>query len=536
MRSTSERLLPIRGIMFDPARLIERHEFYFGLLEDLARWGINTILWHFVDDEGFMLRLSAYPQFASPYAFSKAKMRRFIRAAAQVGIDVIPEVESLGHARWLTSLPQYSHLADGGEVGFNAACPSHPDTLEIYGRIIREVAELFDSPYLHVGLDEVDLSGCPRCRRRARGRAHWWLYARHARALHRIVSDCNKRMIMWADHVENAPAILKHLPADVILMHWQYGRVYPERIEPSLQAGFDVILAPAICRGGNMICPTEGNLRNTDAMVALARRWRRRGVVGLINTFWTSIRGLRDTYIPAMAYTGRSLSAARPLEKRTFYRRYVRERFGLRHAAPADAMSMLHRTPVTRNELRALMFDSPADMHEAMNIAASGDLDARIETLGECIDTLSRAGKGVRTHRPEFYANIAAAKIALACLLNGRDLREALEAYARAEDLHDRGASVKTVAGHLSDAIGALQRIQRRTDGAYRLASSQWDRTRYPSDPKKYTRRPGSIPCSCDALLGRLARCRYFIGKFLPAFRKAASRFERDGTFPSLAV
>jgi len=39
--------------------------------------------------------------------------------------------------------------------GFNAICPSHPETLEILSDIITEVADLFDSPYLHAGLDEV---------------------------------------------------------------------------------------------------------------------------------------------------------------------------------------------------------------------------------------------------------------------------------------------------------------------------------------------------------------------------------------------
>ncbi|MHC4718709.1 MAG: family 20 glycosylhydrolase, partial [Planctomycetota bacterium] len=50
----------VRGIMVDPARLVERHEFYFDLLEQMAAWGLNTLWWHFDDDEGFMLALDGH--------------------------------------------------------------------------------------------------------------------------------------------------------------------------------------------------------------------------------------------------------------------------------------------------------------------------------------------------------------------------------------------------------------------------------------------------------------------------------------------
>ena len=144
---TSRKQIGIRGLMVDPARLTERHEFYFDLLESMAAWGMNTLWWHFADDDGFVLKLKSHPELATPYAFSRSEMRRLIDAAGKLGIDVVPEVESLGHARYITRLRQYAHLADGSTdgSGLNAVCPSHPDTLDILGEIIAEVAEVFDS-------------------------------------------------------------------------------------------------------------------------------------------------------------------------------------------------------------------------------------------------------------------------------------------------------------------------------------------------------------------------------------------------------
>ena len=524
--------VPIRGLMFDPARLTEREEFYFDLLEDLAGWGINTLLWHFVDDEGFVLKLDSHPELATPYAFSKAKMRRFIAAAGRLQIDVIPEVEALGHARFITSLPQYAHLADGGDVGFNAACPSHPDTLRLYEQIIGEVAELFDSPYLHAGLDEVNLSGCKRCDRRGRGRPGWWVYAQHAKKLHKIITGCGKRMIMWADHVEREPAMLKVLPKDIVLVHWQYTKVRPERIAPSLDAGFEVILAPALCHYGDVICPNADNFRNMDDMVALAARWRRRGVVGLVNTFWTSVRGLRDAYIPPIAYTGRMLSAGKAVPKIPFLRRFLRERFGLTDGNAARALWGVYQTPIRRAELKALLFDSPADIHAAINIACEDGFDRRVEALGRCAADLSAVGGSVKKRKAEFLATVSAARIAVACLGNAVHLRAAYEAYRRAEDLKDKGCEPAVAGVELDDAAGRLEHISRSVEAAFELARREWDRTRYKRDPKKGIWRIASTPCKADVLLGRLARCRSYSVKLAAEFRRAVSRYRRGGLFP----
>ena len=81
---------PIRGIMADPARLIEKHSFYFDLLEMMAEWGLNTLWWHFVDDQGFQLVLDGHPELATPHAFTKPEMARLLAKAESLGIDVVP--------------------------------------------------------------------------------------------------------------------------------------------------------------------------------------------------------------------------------------------------------------------------------------------------------------------------------------------------------------------------------------------------------------------------------------------------------------
>ena len=81
-------------------------------------------------------------------------------------------------------------------------------------------------------------------------------------------------MIMWADHVERDPALLKALPKDIVMAHWQYREVRGEQIERSLRAGFEVVCCPAMLRHRHVILPHCSAADNTERMIATARRLR----------------------------------------------------------------------------------------------------------------------------------------------------------------------------------------------------------------------------------------------------------------------
>lgn len=523
--------LDIRGLMVDPARLVERHEFYFDLLAKLPRWGFNTLWWHFVDDEGFVLKLRSHPELATPYAFTKAETTRLLAAASDVGIEVVPEVETLGHRRYITRLPQYAHLADGDPCDFNAVCPSHRDTLPLLAEIIREVAELFDSEYFHAGLDEVNLSGCRRCERRARGRPRWYLFGRHVRAIHEIVTACGKRMIMWADHVEEAPALLKVLPKDIVLAHWQYGQLDVEAIERSLDAGFEVICAPAMLSHTTVIQPNRQAAENTEQMIAAARRLTRRGVLGAVNTWWESWRILRDAALPMAAYSGHLLTGGRP-ERTAFFRCFLRDQFGLQSTPAAEAMWQLHELAPVLEELLALLCDNPAAMLGAITLAGKSGFESRAATVCSAVETLAAAAGKVRRNADGFNASVLAGKVAGGCLQNGLDLLRAYNCYRQAAQQRNRLREDELVARHLDEAAEVFTAMGRRLDVLCREVSAEWDRTRHRGDAKKAS---GSVtaPCQRDMLLGRMVRCREFLRRLAGNFKRSIAAYRRGGPFPT---
>jgi len=515
-RGKSGRPWQIRGVMADPARLIERHEFYFELLERMAEWGLNTLWWHFADDEGFMLKLSSHPEVAGPHAFSKAEMRRLIARAAELGIEVVPEVEALGHTRYLTRLPEYAELADGDALAFNAICPSHRRTLPLLEEIIREVAELFPGRYFHAGMDEVNLGGCRRCRRRGRGRPKWWVYARHARAIHSIVRSAGKEMILWADHVEKDPAMLKVLPRDIIMAHWHYRQVRREPIRRSLAAGFRVIGCPAMCHSGDVIMPNEANFANMDAMTSFLSRLGRTGrgqgagVLGVVNTWWTIWRGLRAA-----------------IDRAAFMRRFAREFFGLTDAKAAGAIRELHALMIGRAELLACLFDSSAGMYDALKLAERDDFRRRGQRIDECTRTLRAFGRKPHRRPREFAALVLAGTVAGLCCRRSVDLAAAFALYRRAKRAHDAGRPRAQVAGVLQEAASALRKMQGELRAVVRAVAAEWDRTRYANDAKKKRLGRGD-----DALLARLYQAERFGAELMRQLGRAIRRYPATGRFP----
>lgn len=496
--------LEIHGLVLDLARLTERHEFYFDLLERLAGWGFSHLFLHLSDDQGFALTLDSHPELASPHAFTKAEMRRFVAAAKRHGIEIVPKIETLGHARYITSHPRYAHLADGSAKGFNAVCPSHPDTLKLLRDILAETAELFDSPLFSGCLDEVDFSGCPRCARRARGKGEHWVFARHVVAVERILRSAGKRMIMAADHVEKTPELLDLLPRSVVLGHWHYEKISPPPIRRSLAAGFDVICASALCHWLNLIQPCAQNFDNMDAIAVTAARLARKGpgpgrVLGVVTNWWTPYRGPRDAYLPAVAYAGAVLNGG-PADRVEFLRGYLKETFGLDSLPAARALWGLYERPMPRFSAKAILCTSEQDIAEAAARAGKNGFAADARQTARHAKTLTAAAKRVRRARPEYDALVLAADVQAFCFAQGLRLRTIGEIRGR-----DRltPAALKKLAAVGRETLDALDEMIARV-------GAEWDRTRHARDPKKFWTKQ-AMDCPTDHLLGRMVRSREYL-------------------------
>ncbi len=320
------RIMRINGIMIDCSRLMERHEYYFRLIDFLSAWGQNVLLLHFADDWGCGIALPGFEKLAMPNAFSTDEVRALIHHGRERGVEVIPELEVFGHTRFLTDQPDYEHLYAGtksGRLTFNAVDPLHPQTHEVMDGLIRAVAELFPSRYLHLGCDEVDLT--QYCR--SKGLDEKAVWTDYVNGMIERAKQCGKTPMIWADHPAGEDAIAERLRKDVVLAEWRYEEDIGDTVLPRLkEAGFkDFVVAPSLACYRYRFFPTEISFENTKRMAAIGAR---HGVLGLINTIWCPWRYLQNALYYGIAYSARQVQAGGELNMREFQEEFARSVFG----------------------------------------------------------------------------------------------------------------------------------------------------------------------------------------------------------------
>lgn len=155
------------------------------LIDILAWFKLNIFHWHLSDDEAWRLEIKAYPELttvgatrgpdeillpqlgngAEPVSgfYSQEDVRAIVAHAGRLGVDVVPEIDIPGHST--ATLAVLKELSDGQEApdsyhsvqGYpnNALNPAIEETYDFVATVFDEMVELFPSPYIHIGGDEV---------------------------------------------------------------------------------------------------------------------------------------------------------------------------------------------------------------------------------------------------------------------------------------------------------------------------------------------------------------------------------------------
>lgn len=186
-----------RGFMLDVARTwisADRVKRYIDLMAHLK---LNKLHFHLTDDEGWRIEIKSHPELAqiggfrggdSPvfprYAkfdekwggyYTQQELKDIVAYASQRNIEVIPEIDMPGHSKALGAI--YPHIlcnytpdhtiTNGLEIR-NVWCAAKESNYALIDDIIREVSQIFTSPYIHIGGDEVNMEQwkqCPDCQR-----------------------------------------------------------------------------------------------------------------------------------------------------------------------------------------------------------------------------------------------------------------------------------------------------------------------------------------------------------------------------------
>jgi hypothetical protein len=326
----------IRGLMVDAARVPESMDYYRRVIEFCADWELNTLQFRLADDQGSALRFASVPDLLiHKNAYSPEQLKSLADYAKSHGVDLIPELESFGHTGYITRSPAYAHLLDDSSQGsseFTGIIPVSPETLQLFGKLYREVAEIFPSTYLHGGCDEVNWGGSALSRRALETKTRAQIWAEYLNALNHISESLEKQFIVWGDFVlRKEPEILARLNKSTIIMDWNYSENSSSKLQDALLKvranGSRAIGAPALIR--YMWGPRAGSeqLRNIDAYADAYLGTRDPGALGVILTNWVPSRYVQNSIWDGFAYAAVAFHQGTAAAQTSGLRRFVERHY-----------------------------------------------------------------------------------------------------------------------------------------------------------------------------------------------------------------
>lgn len=163
-----------RGMHLDVSRHFFTKEVVKQFIDTLADCHINYFHWHLTDDQGWRIEIKKYPLLTKVGAWRTEKdgtvyggfytqqdIKEVVAYATSKGITIVPEIDLPGHST--AAIAAYPFLgcveetpAVSNHWGIHRDILSPSDTtFKFLFAVFDEVCELFPSPYIHIGGDEV---------------------------------------------------------------------------------------------------------------------------------------------------------------------------------------------------------------------------------------------------------------------------------------------------------------------------------------------------------------------------------------------
>jgi hypothetical protein len=334
--TTHEKPVKMRGLMVDAGRVPESLEYYRRVIEFCADWELNTLHFRLADDQGCALRFASVPDLVNHgNAFKPEELKSLAEYAQSHGIDLIPELESFGHTGYITRSPAYAHLLDdNGEESekFTGMIPVHPDTLELFDKLYREIAAIFPSTYLHGGCDEVNWGGSALSKKALQAKTRPQIWAEYLNSLNQTSQKLGKQFIVWGDFVlHKEPEILGKLDKSIVIVDWNYWDNSSANVHAALEQiranGSRAIGAPGLIsyKWG----PRAGTeqLRNIDAFADAYLRSNDDNSLGVILTNWVPSRYIQNSIWDGFAYAAVAFNQGTAIAQTTALRRFVERHY-----------------------------------------------------------------------------------------------------------------------------------------------------------------------------------------------------------------
>ena len=268
---SNDDLMPVRGLCIQLPSSDRIDEFITFIEEDLAPNGVNTLVLR-VD---YNYEYDSHPELRRESAVSRKQVKKIVKAAKKNRIDLIPQINLLGHQSWhentgnllsvypefdetpQITLPEKYQWPNDDNLYCKSYCPLHPGVHAIVFDLVDEIMDAFEATAFHAGMDEVFYLGDPGCTR-CSGKDRSELFAGEVRRIRDHLKQENRELWIWGDRLldgaetglgmweasmNDTHRAIDLIPKDVVICDWHYERAEPTAAYFAMK-GFNVITCP----------------------------------------------------------------------------------------------------------------------------------------------------------------------------------------------------------------------------------------------------------------------------------------------------
>jgi len=263
--------LPVRGFAIAAPRPTGVDSFVTFITNELVPRHVNTLILR-VD---YHYQFKSHPELIDSFALSKKEVKKIVRACKESGIQIIPQINLLGHQSWanrtdklLSVYPQFDETPwvkmpvkyewpNADNLYCKSYCPLYPGLHDIVFSLIDEICDVFETNAFHAGMDEVFYIADPKCPR-CGGHDPAELFAGEVRMIRDYLAEKGRQLWIWGDRLldgkttglgeweaskNNTYRAIDMIPKDVIICDWHYERADQTSVYFAMK-GFKVMSCP----------------------------------------------------------------------------------------------------------------------------------------------------------------------------------------------------------------------------------------------------------------------------------------------------
>ncbi|WP_090236944.1 beta-N-acetylhexosaminidase [Fictibacillus solisalsi] len=265
------------------------------LLEKMAVIGLDSLMLYTEDT----YEVKEHPYFGYMRGrYTTEELRTCDRYARQLGIEMIPCIQTLGHLREALKWNYASGIRDTDDI----LLVDEPETYEFLENCIRAASEAYGTKRIHIGMDETFQLGLGQYLVKHGYRNHIQIMNRHLQKVVEITEKYGYKPMIWSDMYfplfpkdstfrdetgQIREEILAGIPADVELVYWNYYRKEQEVYEKDFQHHKELGKMPIFAGGAwtwNGMVPNYGKaIATTEAAMAACKK---EGIKEVFVTLW----------------------------------------------------------------------------------------------------------------------------------------------------------------------------------------------------------------------------------------------------------